>query len=137
MTPTLQGSVCRLFRIMEAESNGKVNSSKRAPQGKGREAAPRVYFIVVLFLSFCLGITAPQCCWCLLHNSVDQLWVYTCPSLWASRRSLPTPGSAPSTQKSSVLHGGSCSLPIHMRFCINVKDSLSVHKHFQDFFHTW
>ena len=76
---TLQGSLCRLFRVTEAEPKGKVNSSKWAPWGEGRGGCTACFFHCCFeFLlrdnrSTMLLVSAPQCCWCLLHNSVDQL----------------------------------------------------------------
>ena len=48
LTPTLQGSVCRLFRITEAES-------KRAPQGKGREGCTACLFHCCFVSEFWFG----------------------------------------------------------------------------------
>lgn len=55
LTSTLQGSLCRLFRITEAESKGKVNSSKWAPQGKGHGGCTTCFFHCCFVFEFLFG----------------------------------------------------------------------------------
>lgn len=62
LTSTLQGSLCRLFRITEAESRGKVNSSKWAPQGKGRGGCTACFFHCFVFEFLSLHNVAGVCC---------------------------------------------------------------------------